>query len=428
MSSLPSSLPIGTAADYFGATPLQPGWNIFTAEPGGFNTSRLATPEATYVLDPSTGQWRPVRAGEVIPAGAQIAVYKLAPQTTSTQPQPQLQPQPQPQPQPSPPRNTTVSNPGSSAPTITSGTRTSTHFADIPLQPGLNFVQYNEGPFDTSRLENPDAVMYWDAQAGQWRPVARGMVLPAGTIFAVQVGQPATPPPPQPQPQPQPEPEPQPPSNWVSPPPAVETPTVDERPPFNFWEYLTSFFSQMPYMDPLASMPPWMMPWLYWSPHGGMMPGFGMLPSGLLGFGAPSFLDMLLGGLPWWMPAISQSVQPAGSVQGQVGGDIPVMSYPDEVYKNLPVFQFLSGQLTPQQFMAMRSGTSTIPGLGNLTIPSSRMLSYPAALRIAANPITMAISQALWNAANRDFGAEAEMARLYAPLGQAIYPTLVRYS
>lgn len=128
-----------------------------------------------------------------------------------------------------------------------------------------------------------------------------------------------------------------------------------------------------------------------------------------------------------FVPAGSPAFVPLSSPQQSRAPRFGVMQYPNEVYRQLPAFKLLLGEISPEQYYTLTGRSSVIPALGNLEVPGPRQLTWRMYSQLLANPVGLDVLRSLWQAANRDLDAEAVLARSYAPLGNAVEPTLIRY-
>lgn len=106
-------------------------------------------------------------------------------------------------------------------------------------------------------------------------------------------------------------------------------------------------------------------------------------------------------------------------------GGTGTISYDQNTWENSPAMQLLMGKITPQQYATLSNQGSTVPGIGAQII-SPNALNYKDYLEIKKNPDALALLQAMYKGANRNFDAEGVLAGSRSPVSNATDTTLVR--
>ena len=96
----------------------------------------------------------------------------------------------------------------------------------------------------------------------------------------------------------------------------------------------------------------------------------------------------------------------------------------DETFQNLPVLQFLQGNLSPEQFGTLATGTA--PGAFGTQIPEAGQININKLQDILIDPVSTALLEALFRSASRNLGAESARARARAPIGTARQTSVIR--
>ena len=105
---------------------------------------------------------------------------------------------------------------------------------------------------------------------------------------------------------------------------------------------------------------------------------------------------------------------------------LQALSYGNGVYQNLPVLQYLMGNLSEGQYNGTSTTDTTVPQLG-ITLPGPGKLNYQMLSNIRQNsPSSFELLKSLFAAGNRDLESEMNTVRQAAPLGSAYQSSLIQ--
>jgi len=103
---------------------------------------------------------------------------------------------------------------------------------------------------------------------------------------------------------------------------------------------------------------------------------------------------------------------------------LQLKSYSDEDYQNLPSLRYLQGNMPTRQYETLATGNAT--GAFGQQLPESGNINYNKYLRLAKDPVSLAMVAASYKSGSRDLFAEVARAKARAPFGQAVQTSLIR--
>ena len=103
---------------------------------------------------------------------------------------------------------------------------------------------------------------------------------------------------------------------------------------------------------------------------------------------------------------------------------LKLKSYSDEDYQNLPSLRFLQGRMGRKQYDTLKTGNAI--GAFGQELPESGSINYGDYLRLAKDPVSLAMVASSYKAGSRDLFAEVSRAKARAPFGQAVQTSLIR--
>lgn len=103
---------------------------------------------------------------------------------------------------------------------------------------------------------------------------------------------------------------------------------------------------------------------------------------------------------------------------------LQLKTYKDEDYQNLPSLRYLQGNMPTRQYETLATGNTT--GAFGQQIPESGSINYNKYLRLAKDPVSLAMVASSYKAGSRDLFAEVARAKARAPFGQAVQTSIIR--
>lgn len=104
--------------------------------------------------------------------------------------------------------------------------------------------------------------------------------------------------------------------------------------------------------------------------------------------------------------------------------NLALKTYSDEDYQNLPSLRYLQGQMPTNKYETLATGNTT--GAFGQQLPESGSINYNKYLRLAKDPVSLAMVASSYRAGSRDLFAEVARAKARAPFGQAVQTSLIR--
>ena len=103
---------------------------------------------------------------------------------------------------------------------------------------------------------------------------------------------------------------------------------------------------------------------------------------------------------------------------------LQLKTYSDEDYQNLPSLRYLQGNMPTRQYETLATGNAT--GAFGQQLPESGNINYNKYLRLAKDPVSLAMVASSYKSGSRDLFAEVARAKARAPFGQAVQTSLIR--
>lgn len=100
--------------------------------------------------------------------------------------------------------------------------------------------------------------------------------------------------------------------------------------------------------------------------------------------------------------------------------------YGPDYWNNNPTLAFLKHQLDPGNYNRLGQQASFDPKMG-INLPALTGLNYGDMLQVLSNPVSSGLAHSAWGSSNRDFDADAAMAKQFAPIWEgSVYGNMIR--